>query len=319
MREPEVNCCSPAAQFDTSPRPVEVKRGPRAAKSKASMVAIPGGSFLMGTDDAERVVADGEGPVREVVVAPFHIDATAVSNEHFSAFVRDTKYVTDAERFGWSFVFHLLLAPEARPHVLPGRVPNVPWWLPVAGASWRAPFGPGSTLHDLANHPVVHVSWNDALAYATWAGKRLPTEAEWEMSARGGLRQAKYAWGDELIPGGQHRCNIWQGVFPSHNSASDGYIGTAPVKAFRQNGYGLYNVAGNVWEWCSDWWSTTWHRDATPATRRDPKGPESGQSKVMRGGSYLCHASYCNRYRVAARTSNGVDSSSGNVGFRCAA
>ena len=165
----------------------------------------------------------------------------------------------------------------------------------------------------------MHTSWNDAQAYASWARKRLPTEAEWEVAARGGLDRAIYPWGDELAPRGQHRCNTWQGTFPTLNTLEDGYLGTAPVNAFRPNGYGLYNMAGNVWEWCSDWWSNSWHVEASPATRLNPKGPTSGISRVIRGGSYLCHESYCNRYRVAARTSNTPDSSTAHMGFRCAA
>jgi formylglycine-generating enzyme required for sulfatase activity len=160
----------------------------------------------------------------------------------------------------------------------------------------------------------VHVSWNDASAYADWAGKRLPTEAEWEYAARGGLEQKLYPWGDDLTPAGRHLCNIWQGEFPTHDTAEDGYAGTCPVDAFPPNGFELYSVAGNVWEWCLDWFSPDFHRIAT---RVNPVGPPSGTAKVMKGGSYLCHASYCNRYRVAARTSNTPDSSTTNTGFRC--
>jgi len=165
------------------------------------------------------------------------------------------------------------------------------------------------------DHPVVHVSWNDALAYCNWAGKRLPTEAEWEFAARGGLEQKKYAWGDELLPNGQHYANIWQGQFPNENQGLDGYKGTAPARSFPPNDYGLYNVCGNIWEWCSDWFSSTYH---VHDTRENPKGIPNGTSKVIRGGSYLCHESYCNRYRVAARSSNTPDSSTGHMGFRCA-
>jgi len=192
-------------------------------------------------------------------------------------------------------------------------------WLAVDGATWWAPEGPGSSVDERPHHPVVHISWHDAAAYAAWRGARLPTEAEWEMAARGGLVQAKYPWGDELIGRGRHRCNIWQGSFPTDNTGEDGYLATAPVNAFEPNGYGLYCVAGNVWEWCADWWSVDWHAEARPETRVDPAGPPEGICKVIRGGSHLCHHSYCHRYRVAARTANTPDSTTGHMGFRCAA
>jgi formylglycine-generating enzyme len=283
------------------------------------MVPVPAGDFLMGSDDPDTFTADGEGPVRAVYLSRYFIDATAVTNRQFAAFVKSTGFQTDAERFGWSYVFHALLAPGAGPAVRDGVVPDAPWWIAVNGASWRAPEGPGSDVAGRPNYPVVHVSWHDAAAYAAWAGKRLPTEAEWERAARGGLRQARFPWGDELVPRGGHRCNIWQGEFPRFNSGEDGYVGPAPVKAFRPNGFGLYNTSGNVWEWCSDRWSATWHREDRPQTRVDPQGPSDGADRVIRGGSYLCHASYCNRYRVAARTSNAPDSTTGHTGFRCAA
>lgn len=283
------------------------------------MVRIPGGEFRMGGADPESFPDDGEGPVRAVTLSPFLIDETAVTNRQFAAFVRDTGYATDAERFGWSFVFHLFIGPQQRPHVVDAAVPGAPWWLAVNGAAWHSPEGPDSDIATRPNHPVVHVSWRDAAAYAAWAGKRLPTEAEWEMAARGGLHQARYAWGDDLVPKRRWRCNIWQGTFPDVNTADDGHVGTAPVKSYPPNGLGLYEVAGNVWEWTADWWSTTWHADDRPQARVNPEGPPDGESKVIRGGSYLCHASYCNRYRVAARTQNTPDSSTGNMGFRCAA
>jgi len=296
-----------------------MRRRREPAEVAVGMVVIPGGSFPMGGDDADAFLDDGEGPLREVAVSAFLIDALAVTNRQFAEFVADTKYVSDAERFGWSFVFREMVDPRAKIAVREGVVPDAPWWLAVDGACWHQPEGPGSAIDDRGEHPVVHVSWRDAAAYAGWAGKRLPTETEWERAARGGLPRARFPWGDELTPGGAHRCNIWQGRFPHINTGEDGYIGTAPVVAYDPNGYGLYNISGNVWEWCSDWWSTTWHVAATPETRSDPRGPATGTAKVMRGGSYLCHASYCNRYRVAARTHSGIDSSSGHIGFRCAA
>ena len=265
------------------------------------LLPLRGGTFSMGSDSADAVPGDGEGPVREVSVEPFAIDAHCVSNERFAAFVDATGHVTDAERFGWSFVFEGFLPADLRDA---DRVVDAPWWAAVGGAGWRAPEGPGSDLSGRADHPVVHVSCNDALAYCLWAQVRLPTEAEWEYAARGGLHRARYAWGDDLLPDGRHACNIWQGSFPSTNTLEDGWFGTAPVDAFEPNAFGLFNVAGNVWEWTSDPWSV--------GTRVDPG------ARVIRGGSYLCHASYCNRYRVSARTLSTPDSSTGHQGFRVA-
>jgi formylglycine-generating enzyme len=305
-------CCVPgrSSQTPAPARPV-TPTGP--ARGVPELVALPGGTFAMGTDDGDGFPDDGESPVREVTVGAFRISATAVSNEEFRDFVAETGHVTDAERFGWSFVFAGFLAPgqvEAAPSVA-----GAPWWRGVAGATWMHPEGPGSSLATRRRHPVVHVSWLDATAYCRWRGVRLPTEAEWEYAARGGLDQARFAWGDELLPAGEHRCNIWQGTFPTHNTAADGYVGTCPVDAYPPNAFGLCNVAGNVWEWCADWWGV----EHSPEPVTDPAGPAAGQAKVIRGGSYLCHDSYCNRYRVAARTSNTPDSSTGNMGFRCAA
>jgi formylglycine-generating enzyme required for sulfatase activity len=270
------------------------------------LVRLDGGTFLMGSEDADANPGDGEGPVREVAVAPFEIATTTVTNEQFAAFVDATGYRSGAERFGWSFVFAAFLPGHLRRGAQ--RPAATPWWCRVDGAFWRRPEGPGSDVADRLDHPVVHVDHADALAYCAWAAMRLPSEVEWEYAARGGLEQARYAWGDELLADGEHRCNIWQGRFPTRNTRDDGWFGTAPVTSYRPNGYGLYNVAGNVWEWCADTWSVA---EQPPAS-----GP--GAPRVMRGGSYLCHDSYCNRYRVAARTSNDASSSSGNVGFRCA-
>ncbi|HSJ28645.1 MAG TPA: formylglycine-generating enzyme family protein [Acidimicrobiia bacterium] len=258
----------------------------------------------MGTDDGVGHPADGEGPVRAVSVEPFGIDRVAVSNRRFAVFAEETGHRTDAERYGWSFVFAGLLDGETVERLQ--SVVGAPWWKQVHGADWRHPEGAGSDLVGRADHPVVHVSWTDAAAFAEWAGGRLPTEAEWEFAARGGLVQKRYPWGDEFAPDGRIMCNIFTGEFPHHDTAEDGYAGTAPVDAFPPNGYGLHNVAGNVWEWCSD-----------PFTTGGARGIDL-RNRVVRGGSYLCHDSYCNRYRVAARTANTVDSTTGNTGFRLA-
>jgi sulfatase modifying factor 1 len=282
-----------------------------ASQTTEGMVRLPGGEPLLGDASGEGYAADGEGPVRRVRIDPFWIDARVVSNADFAEFVAATGYVTEAERFGWSFVFAGLL-----PHDFPPTRAAVaaPWWRQIEGACWRHPEGPKSGIDGRADHPVVHVSWHDAMAYCRFAGKRLPTEAEWEYAARGGLEGRRYPWGDQLRPDGEHRMNVWQGQFPHHNTAEDGYVGAAPVDAFPPNGYGLYNTTGNVWEWCVDWFSATFHVEGA---RENPVGPPDGQARVMRGGSYLCHRSYCFRYRVAARSSNTPDTSAGNIGFRC--
>lgn len=282
--------------------------------STEGMMYLEGGTFLMGTDDDDGFPADGEGPVREVHVDPFYIDTHHVTNAEFAEFVNETGYVTEAEEFGWSFVFFSFLPEKLQKRTRNRQAAQAPWWRAVNDARWKWPEGRGSHTGDRMDHPVVHVSWNDAQAYCEWAGKRLPTEAEWEYAARGGLVQKKFPWGDELTPNGEHRCNIWQGTFPSKNTAEDGYVGTSPVDAFSPNHYGLYDISGNAWEWCADWFSPDYHVEGP---RENPTGPPDGESKVMRGGSYLCHRSYCNRYRVAARTSNTPDSSTGNIGFRC--
>ena len=273
---------------------------------------VPGGSFRMGSEDRFAYPEDGEAPVKEVEVAEYRIDACAVTNDEFGAFVDETGYVTEAERFRWSFVFAGLLPDDFPPTE---AVAQAPWWRKVEGSDWRRPEGPQSSLTGRGDHPVVHVSWNDAQAYCVWAWKRLPTEAEWERAARGGLEGRAFPWGDELEPEGEHRMNVWQGDFPLTNTLADGYLGPAPVDAFPANGFGLHNTTGNVWEWTADWFHPTFRqRDR----RRDPRGPERGTHRVQKGGSYLCHHSYCRRYRVAARQGSTPDSSTGNVGFRCA-
>ncbi|QKG22321.1 formylglycine-generating enzyme family protein [Actinomadura verrucosospora] len=309
-----MSCCQPqrAPEGTEGPEPVAVDAAP--APVVHDEVALPGGGFLMGDAFGEGYPPDGEGPVHPVVLDPFRIDATAVTNDMFAAFAAATGYRTEAERFGTSAVFHLAVA-AGRRDVL-GRAPSAPWWLEVRGADWAHPGGPRSNLDGLGDHPVVHVSHNDALAYCRWAGRRLPTEAEFEYASRGGRTGLRYPWGDELTPGGEHRANLWNGTFPSRNTLADGYLTTCPVRSFPPNGLGLYETSGNVWEWCADWFSPGYYRTSP---KENPQGPERGTTRVTRGGSYLCHESYCNRYRVAARTSNTPDSSTGNCGFRTVA
>ncbi|HET8591101.1 MAG TPA: formylglycine-generating enzyme family protein [Nakamurella sp.] len=327
------SCCSPTrgpqdgpdrpAGAASPPAPVPLRSASDTAEGPApvleGMVLVPAGEFRMGNDRDDAFPDDGEGPVRTVYVSDFLIDATAVTNEAFAAFVDATGYRTEAERFGWSFVFDGLIGRRDRAAVMDGTVPGAPWWTAVRGADWAHPFGPHTGLDGVGDHPVVHVSWNDAAAYASWAGKRLPTEAEWEKACRGGLDQARFPWGDELEPGGEHWMNVWQGDFPRRNTGRDGYQATAPANAFPANGFGLYNTTGNVWEWTADRFSAHWHARDNARTRHDPQGPPAGPTMVLRGGSYLCHVSYCNRYRTAGRTQNTPDTSTGHMGFRCAA
>ena len=326
------SCCSPGERSGAGhdERPASVSPSSfsptvpsRQATAMHEDIAVPGGSFAMGDPFDEGYPADGETPVHQVELSAFRIDATAVTNQQFAAFVEATGYRSESEAFGTSAVFHLAVDADARDIL--GTVASVPWWLNVRGADWAHPAGPRSSWRDLPDHPVTQVSHADALAYCAWAGRALPTEAQWEFAARGGLDQARYPWGNELhgvlADGGvQHRCNIWQGTFPTVNSCEDGFLTTAPVKSFEPNGYGLFQTSGNVWEWCADWFLPKYYKSCAAAgTMQDPVGPTIGRGRVMRGGSYLCHDSYCNRYRLAARSSNTPDSASGNLGFRTVA
>jgi len=272
------------------------------------MVHLDGGSFLMGSDSAETFPSDGEGPVRTITLSPLYVASTAVTNEQFAEFVHARRYVTDAERIGSSFVFHAHSIEKNLPSPL-----GTPWWVEVVGASWAQPEGLGSSIAARPDFPVVHVSWNDALAYCHWAGVRLPTEAEWEYAARGGLVQKSFPWGDQLTPNGQHMCNIWQGTFPHADFGEDGFTAVAPADSYKPNRFGLFNMVGNTWEWCADFFDKTWHIGAHAF---DPAGAPSGLHRVLKGGSFLCHESYCNRYRVSARTGNTQDTSSAHIGFR---
>lgn len=256
------------------------------------MVLIKGGEYKMGTDDGMPF----EGPIHLVEVSDFFIDEHEVTVAQFAEFVTAAKYVTEAEKFGWSGVFDF----------------DSGEWKRVDGANWRYPEGPTSTT--TPDEPVTQISWNDACEYAKWADRRLPTEAEFEFAARGGLIGKKYAWGDELKPGGKPVANWWQGIFPSKNTVEDGFLKLAPVKSFAPNGYGLYDMTGNVWEWCADHYSETYYKSST---KLNPKGPETGSERVIRGGSFLCAENYCSNYRVAGRSQATPDSGLNNLGFRC--
>ena len=286
------SCCSPSAgrPATVEPSPVDPTRRTPAA----GLIALPGGELLMGSDSPEAYPQDGESPVRTVQVHPFAISATAVTNAEFGAFVDATGHVTDAEHFGDALVFAGLVTSQSRPR---GVVAATPWWHVVPGASWRSPRGPGSDVANLPDHPVTQVSHRDAVAYADWAGGRLPTEQEWEWAARGGLVQQPFPWGAEREPDDEPRMNTFVGEFPQPT----GPVGTVTVRSFAPNAFGLFNTTGNVWEWTaspfSDW-------DRRP---------------VLRGGSYLCHDSYCRRYRTSARTANTPDTALGHTGFRIAA
>ena len=309
----------------------------QSANSPRNMIWIPGGTFRMGSDQHY----PEEAPVHRVSVDGFWIDRAPVTNRQFKEFVRATGHVTFAE---------ILPDPKNYPGALPHMLfagslvfspPNHPvdlrdwsqWWTFTKGADWRHPYGPKSNINALDNHPVVHVTYGDALAYAQWAGKDLPTEAEWEFAARGGLDGAEFAWGDAFTPDGQHCANTWQGNFPFENRCDDGFARTSPVLTFLPNGYGVHDMIGNVWEWTSDWWLSQ-HQAEAPKACCVPENPRGGREdgsydprqpqikiprKVIKGGSHLCAPNYCRRYRPAARHAEAVDTSTSHVGFRCVA
>ncbi|PTN53883.1 formylglycine-generating enzyme family protein [Stenotrophomonas panacihumi] len=298
------------------------------------MVQLPGGSFVMGSNDHY----PEERPARKVRVGAFAIDRHAVTNRQFARFVEATGHLTLAERpvdpADYPGADPALLVPASVVFVPPpgrvdlGNLHN--WWQYLPGADWRHPRGPGSSLEGLEDHPVVQVGYEDALAYAHWAGKDLPTEAEWEYAAWGGREGSEFAWGDELVPDGRYMANTWQGEFPWDNQVLDGYAWTAPVGSFPPNGYGLYDMIGNVWEWTSDWYQT---HDRLPGkaccTLENPRGGSREDSvdaraagpqiprRVMKGGSHVCAPNYCRRYRPAARMAQPIDTATCHVGFRC--
>jgi len=307
------SCCAP-----NMPRPAGIPLAPpkrmRAEPHpmlRDTIAWIEGGHSFVGTRHPV-IQADGEGPPRPIRLGRYGMSRYAVSNRQFRVFVDETDYVSEAERFGWSFVFWMFL-PEELARVSP-QVPGTPWWHAVDGADWRHPAGPGSTIEDRLDHPVVQVSWTDANAFAAWAGGRLPSEAEWEHAARGGTDHA-FPWGDDEPSDETPPLNIWQGEFPRRNLATDGYLGTAPVDSFAPNPFGLYNMSGNTWEWCADRFRV--RSLSAVAKQRDIEALRE-QERTLKGGSYLCHRSYCHRYRIAGRMGRAPDSAAGHIGLRLA-
>ncbi|MDC0739542.1 formylglycine-generating enzyme family protein [Cognatishimia sp. SS12] len=303
------SCCTPARpDQDVSDSAQDISHL-AALRVAPDAVAIPGGPSLVGTRTAE-ILDDGEDPLRKTRIKPFRIGATTVTNAQFAAFIAATGYVTEAERFGWSFVFWAQVPESVGPTQ---AVVDVEWWRRVDGANWRDINGPGTEEEAWhPDHPVVQVSWNDAQAYAKWVGGRLPTEAEWEHAARGGSGDVKFPWGSEEPNDFDFQpCNIWQGRFPEENTAKDGFVTTAPAKHYAPNGYGLYNVVGNVWEWTTEPYRI---KSLKKHVRQRLEGMKG--YKLSKGGSFLCHQSYCYRYRIAARSGTSPDSTTTHQGFR---
>jgi len=312
------------------------------AQKHEGMVWIEGGSFEMGADNEQG--RRDELPKHQVQLGGFYMDITEVTNEQFAAFVKATGYITTAEKdVNWEEIKATLPpnTPKPKPEMLKAAslvfVPTKSevnlqdysqWWQWTHEADWKHPKGPNSSIKGKDTFPVVHISWDDAMAYCQWAGKRLPTEAEWEFAARGNLKNNIYAWGNENIEQGKNKCNYWQGSFPYKNDSKDGFYGASPVKSFAANGYGLYDMAGNVWEWCADLYHHDYYEQiANIKVIENPKGPKSSYDpdeptvpkRTMRGGSFLCNESYCSGYRVAARMKSSPDSGMEHLGFRCVA
>lgn len=311
----ETTCCTPGRDGLTLPAPALIRRASDDLRAliAARMLPVKGGFFEMGAAKG-RYPDDLDSPPRRVFVSPYHLSAVTVTTAIFARFADESGYRTTAETEGWSFVFHAFLADPAG---YPEHPPQTPWWRAVGGASWRAPEGPGSAWHTKPDHPAVHLSWFDAMALAEFTGTRLPTEAQWEFAARGGLKARRFPWGNDLVPTSGHQHNVWQGTFPRVNTADDGFVGTCPVDHFAPNALGFHNMTGNVWEWTSCRFGALPGGGALPP--RDPQGPPDGPGYVIRGGSHLCHASYCERYQVHSRTHNTPDSSTGHCGVRLAA
>jgi len=314
-----------------------------ASKIPDGMILIPGGHLNMGGDNQQ--ADQNEFPKHEVEISSFLMDITEVTNAAFLKFVAETGYITIAERpLDWEAMKKQLPANTPKPSeeiLKPGALVFVPtkqpvslqnpeaWWQWTLGASWKHPQGPGSNIDSIMNHPVVQIAWEDAQAYAEWAGKRLPTEVEWEWAARGGKKDLIYPWGNESINEGVPKANFYQGLFPYKNEFKDGYLTTAPVKSFSPNGYGLYDMAGNVWEWTSDWYNTNYYIEVTSDNKTiyNPKGADRpynardpySKERIMKGGSFLCNASYCASYRISSRMATSMDSSMEHLGFRTVA
>ena len=336
VKNDDTHICLPTPQNKFSEKPVIVKIQKK-SKDNKNMVLIPGGVFSMGGD------GDGwkdEFPKHNVEIDSFWMDINEVTNNQFLEFVNSTGYITTAERnIDWNQIKKDLPPNTSKPddsYLVPSSLVFFPtsgavnlndvsqWWKFINGANWRQPQGPGSNIDGKGNHPVVHVSWYDAIAYCEWAGSRLPTEAEWEYASRGGIIDATFSWGNEDLDEGKLKANTWNGNFPYYNSKDDGFIYTADVRSFEPNGYGLFDMSGNVWEWCSDWYDENYYYSVSEILSINPQGPPKSydsnepyaQKKVSRGGSFLCHKSYCTGYRNSMRMKSTPDTSSMHTGFR---
>lgn len=332
-----LTCMSVPARFSTFHDSISIQRNKKV--STEGMILIKGGNYMMGSDDpaGDR----DEFPKHKVTVSSFYIDATEVTNAEFKKFVDETGYITTAEQKpNWDSLKKTLPPCTPKPDeslLVPASLvfkktsgpvsltDYSQWWEWKEGASWKHPAGPGSTIEGKENFPVVQVSWYDAMAYCAWAGKRLPTEAEWEFAARGGLQNKIYPWGNEPLEKGVAKANTWEGNFPYYNSSRDGYEMAAPVKSYKPNGYGLYDMAGNVWEWCSDWYDDNYYQKIENVVSTNPQGPDASHDsrdpympkRSIRGGSFLCNPAYCTGYRVSRRMKSSPDTGMEHTGFRC--